>query len=108
MVGLATYNVARRKKEIVIRRVFGASATNLLWSLGKEFVLLAALASVFAIPLVWYSASQWLSDFAYGINMPWWIFGATCASVVTLIAFIIWLQGMKTISTNPTQTMRSE
>jgi hypothetical protein len=108
VVGLATYNVARRKKEIGIRRVFGASTANILGSLGKEFVLLSALASFLAIPLAWYSVSQWLSGFAYRVNMPWWIFGGTCLSMVALIAFIIWVQGIKTIRTNPTETLRSE
>ncbi len=63
---------------------------------------------IVALPLAWYTADHWLQGFAYRTAMPWWIFGVTCAGVAALIIFIIWLQGMKTIRTNPTETLRSE
>jgi putative ABC transport system permease protein len=108
VVGLATYNVVKRKKEIGIKRVFGATVLHILGSLSKEFMLLIVVAAVIAIPVAWYGAGQWLSGFAYRINMPWWIFCATCVGMVCLIVVIIWLQGMKTIRTNPTESLRSE
>jgi putative ABC transport system permease protein len=108
IVGLATFNTLRKTKEISIRRVFGASAAQALSVLTKEFTLVLVVAMLVAIPLARFAADHWLQGFAYHTAMPWWIFGVTCISVAALIVFIIWLQGMKTIRTNPTQTLRSE
>ncbi len=108
IVGLATFNTLRKTKELSIRRVFGASAVQALSVLTREFSLVIIFAVLIAVPIAWYAADHWLQGFAYHTVMPWWIFGVTCASVATLIVVIILLQGMKTISTNPTKTLRSE
>lgn len=108
VVGLATYNVAKRKKEIGIKRVFGATALQLLGNLSKDFVLLVVLAAVLAIPAAWYGAGQWLSGFAYRIDMPWWIFIITLLGITLFTVLLISLQGLKTIRTNPTEVLRNE
>lgn len=108
VVGLATYNVLKRKKEIGLKRVFGATVWQILSNLSKEFVLLITFAAVLAIPIAWYGAGQWLSGFAYRINMPWWIFIATLLGITLITVALIALQGLKTIRTNPTETLRSE
>ncbi len=108
IVGLATFNTLRKTKEITIRRVFGASAVQALSVLTREFSFVVILAVVVAVPLAWYAADHWLRGFAYHTAMPWWVFGVTCVGVAALIVFIIWLQGTKTISTNPTKMLRSE
>ncbi|MCE2997495.1 MAG: ABC transporter permease [Cyclobacteriaceae bacterium] len=108
IIGLATFTTLRKTKEISIRRVFGASALQALSVLVQEFILVLVASMLIAIPLAWYVADHWLQGFAYRTNMPWWIFGATVVSVVALIVSIIWIQGIKTIRTNPTQTLRSE
>ncbi len=108
IVGLATFNALRKTKEIGIRRVFGATAVQVLSLLLNEFSRVLMIATIIAAPLAWYAANYWLEGFAYHTPMPWWIFAATCAGVTALIAFIVWLQGLKTIATNPTQTLRSE
>jgi putative ABC transport system permease protein len=108
IVGLATFNTLRKTKEISIRRVFGATAAQALSVLTREFSLVIIFAMLIAVPLAWYAADQWLQGFAYHTAMPWWVFGVTCVGVAALILLIIWLQGMKTISTNPTKTLRSE
>jgi putative ABC transport system permease protein len=108
VVGLATYNVLKRKKEIGVKRVLGATVWQILSDLSKEFILLIALAAVLAIPVAWYSAGQWLLGFAYRINMPWWIFVVTLVAITLVTILLITLQGLKTIRTNPTETLRSE
>jgi putative ABC transport system permease protein len=108
IVGLATFNTLRKTKEIGIRRVFGASTAQVLSVLTKEFFVVLLFAMLVAVSMAWFAADHWLQGFAYHTAMPWWIFGVTCISVAVLIVFIIWLQGMKTIRTNPTQTLRSE
>ncbi len=108
VVGLATYNVVRRKKEIGIRRVFGATVLQILGSLSREFVLLILFAAMLGIPFAWYGAGQWLSGFAYRIDMPWGIFVITLIGITSVTLLLITIQGFKTITTNPTETLRSE
>lgn len=108
VVGLATYNVVRKKKEIGIKRVFGATVSNILTMLTKEFVVIVLLASAIAIPFVWYGADKWLSGFAYRIDMPWWIYAATFLGTGLLIAFIVMIQGLRAAASNPAKTLRSE
>jgi ABC-type antimicrobial peptide transport system permease subunit len=108
VVGLATYNVVRRKKEIGIKRVFGASVIQILGNLSKEFIWLITFATLLATPAVWYVSDRWLQSFAYRINMPWWIYAVTLVTIVLLTILLIVLQGLKTVRTNPTETLRSE
>lgn len=108
VVGLATYNVIRKKKEIGVKRVFGATVTNILSMLTKEFVIIILTASLLAIPFVWYSSSRWLSGFAYRIDMPWWIYLTAVGGTLVLIATIVAVQGFKAAVTNPVKTLRSE
>lgn len=108
VIGLATYNVIRKKKEIGIKRVFGATVPNILAMLTKEFVIIILIASLLAVPFVWFSANHWLSGFAYRIDMPWWIYIATVTGTLILIAALVGLQGFKAATSNPVKTLRSE
>lgn len=108
VVGLATYNVIRKQKEIGIKRVFGATVPNILTMLTKEFVIIILIASVVAIPFVWYSADRWLSGFAYRIEMPWSLYVITFLGTLGLIALIVGLQGFRAALANPIKTLRSE
>lgn len=108
VIGLATYNVIRKQKEIGIKRVFGATVPNILAMLTQEFVIIILVASLLAVPFVWFSATQWLAGFAYRIDMPWWIYIATVAGTLVLIATLVCLQGFKAAVSNPVKTLRSE
>jgi ABC-type antimicrobial peptide transport system permease subunit len=108
IAGLATYNVMRRTKEIGIRRVFGASATQVMRLLTNEFSLILIFAMVIAAPLAWYAANRWLTGFAYRIAMPWWTYATTFFSIGVVTLTIICMQGFKTVTTNPTKTLRNE
>jgi ABC-type antimicrobial peptide transport system permease subunit len=108
VVGLATYNVVKRKKEIGLKRVFGATVFQILSMLSRDFVLLIGLSALLAVPFAWYGANQWLSGFAYRIDMPWGIFVMALAGITGITILLISIQGLKTITTNPTETLRSE
>ncbi len=108
IVGLATYNVIRKQKEIGIKRVFGATVPNILTMLTREFVIIILIASVVAIPFVWYSADRWLSGFAYRIEMPWALYVITFLGTLFLISLIVGLQGFRAALANPVKTLRSE
>ncbi|MGE0770085.1 MAG: ABC transporter permease [Cyclobacteriaceae bacterium] len=108
IAGLATFHVMRKTKEIGIRRVFGASVSEALFVLLREFSTVLLIGMVVSVPVAWYVSSRWLEGFAYRTGLPWWIFLATVSGVFVLVVLIVWVQGQKTITTNPTQTLRSE
>jgi putative ABC transport system permease protein len=108
ITGLATFNVMRRTKEIAVRRVFGASVIQALFVLFKEFFWVFTVALLITAPLSWYSSNQWLEGFAYRITIPWWIFIMALLGAGLLIVAIVGIQGQRTLTANPTQTLRSE
>lgn len=108
MVGVATFNALRKTKEIGVRMVFGASTIQVLALLFGEFRNVLLTAIIIAGPAAWYASQYWLQGFAYRTVMPWWIFGIAFAGAAALIAAIIWILGMRTLSANPTQTLMSE
>jgi putative ABC transport system permease protein len=108
IVGLATFNVMRRTKEIGIRRVLGATTSQVMTLLSGEFGIIILLAITIGIPSAWYASNEWLSGFAYHITMPWWVYLSALAFIVLLTVGIICTQGLKVIMTNPTEVLRSE
>lgn len=108
VVGLATYTVAKKKKEISIKRVFGASVWQVLQMLCSEFAGLICLAAFVGLPLAWYGTVQWLSSYAYRIDTPWWIYVASFAGIMTITLLLILLQGLRATRANPSYVLRSE
>jgi len=81
---------------------------QILVLLFSEFSGVLVVSLVIAGPVAWYAAHNWLQGFAYHAAMPYGIFALTFIGVAMLIAFIIWIQSLKTIAVNPTETLRSE
>lgn len=108
IVGLTTYNVLRRIREIGIRKVFGASSLNILTLLSKELVILVVIATVIAWPVSWYISATWLESFAYHISIPWWAFLSSFLIVLTVTILLIGSQGIKAALTNPSKILRYE
>ena len=108
LFGLAAYAAEQRTKEIGIRKVLGASVSNIVRMLSKDFLLLVLIAIVIASPLAWLAMHGWLQGFAYRQNFQWWIIAAAGLGAV-LIAFItISFQSIKAALTNPVKSLRSE
>ncbi|WP_290793472.1 ABC transporter permease [Flavihumibacter sp. UBA7668] len=108
LFGLVSFAIERRKKEIGIRKVLGASVKQLLVLLSQEFVLLIAFAFLIAIPLAWWMMHGWLANYAYRITINPLIFLVVAASVA-LIAFItISLNASRAALKNPATSLRSE
>jgi putative ABC transport system permease protein len=108
LFGLATYMAEQRTKEIGVRKVLGASVQNITTMLSKDFVKLVLIAALFAFPLAWWGMSRWLQDFAFRINISWWIF-----IVAAIIAFLIALvtvsfQAIRAAVANPVESLRNE
>ncbi|WP_162996351.1 ABC transporter permease [Mucilaginibacter celer] len=108
LFGLAMHTAERRTKEIGIRKVLGASTTNVIVMLSKDFLKLVVIASLIAIPIAWYAMQNWLQDFAYRTDINWWIFALS----TTLVAFIalttISFQSFRTATANPVKSLRNE
>jgi putative ABC transport system permease protein len=108
LFGLATYITQQRTKEIGIRKIFGASVKNVLALVSKEFLVLVFIAIIMAIPLTWWGMNVWLQDFAYRINISWWIF-STAGVLTVLIALItVSFQAIKAAVANPVKSLRTE
>jgi putative ABC transport system permease protein len=108
LFGLAALLTQQRFKEIGIRKVLGASVTQILQLISKDFIKLIGFAMTLAVPMTWYLLKDWLANFAYGIDFPWW---TTIASglAVMLIAFItISLQSVKAAISNPVDAIRDK
>lgn len=105
---LSAIAAQQRTKEIGIRKVMGASVGNIVTLLSKDFIKLVLVAVVFAVPVAWYGMNQWLQDFAYKIDIQWWIF--VLAGVTSLlIAFLtIGSQSIRAALNNPVNSLRSE
>ncbi|MDP4214724.1 MAG: ABC transporter permease [Bacteroidota bacterium] len=108
LFGLASYSAEKRVKEIGIRKVLGASVQNIVRMLSGDFLKRVLIATVIAWPLAWWAMNKWLQDFAYRIDMSWWIFIAA-GGVALLIALVtISLMAIKAAVTNPVKSLRSE
>ena len=106
--GLITFVVVRKTKEIGIRKVLGARISNIVFLISKDFLKLVGLALLIASPVAWYFMREWLQDFAYRIDISWWIFLAAGLAAL-LIAFItISFQAIKAALANPIKNLRTE
>ncbi|MEJ7678066.1 MAG: FtsX-like permease family protein [Segetibacter sp.] len=108
LLGLASYSTIQRTKEIGVRKVLGASVSNIVNLLSIDFLKLVLIAFAIAAPVAWFSMNKWLQDFAYRIDLNWWIF-ATAGMAAIIIAFgTISYQAIKAAIANPVKSLRSE
>jgi putative ABC transport system permease protein len=108
ILGLSLYSIQRRIKEIGIRKVVGASVTRITGLLVKEFLQPIFIATLIAIPVVWYGMNKWLEDFAYRVNISWWIFVVAGALVLMIAMLTVSIQAIKAAVTNPVKSLRTE
>lgn len=108
LFGLSAFTISQRFKEIGVRKVLGASIPQIVIELSKDFLKLVLVAALIALPIAWYSMSQWLLDFAFRVNLGWWIF-ALAGILALVIAFVtIGFQSVKAALANPVKSLRSE
>lgn len=108
LYGLASFMAAQRIKEVGIRKVMGATTGNIVYLFSKEFIILIAISFAIATPIAWYYMHQWLQDYAYRINISWWLFavGGLIAIIIALVT--ISFQAIKAAMASPVKSLRSE
>lgn len=108
LFGLSAYSARQRIKEIGVRKVLGASVTQISVLLSSGFVSLVAIALLIASPLAWFTMNKWLEQFSYRVDIKWWVF-AVAGSLSVLIALItISFQFIKAAAANPVKSLRTE
>ncbi len=108
LFGLATFTAAQRQKEISIRKVLGASVTNLWQLLSKDFIGLVVIASLIAMPLGYYLLNNWLTQFAYRADLSWWIFAATGFGTLLIALGTVSFQAIRAALVNPSGVLKGE
>ena len=108
LFALSTYAAVRRRKEMGIRKVLGASVINIVGTLSKEFIVLVLLSFLLAIPLGWYFSDQWLQNFAYRIELGWWTFAIAILLSVVIAFLSVGYQSFKVAIANPIKSLRTE
>ena len=108
LLGLATYTTSQRTKEIGVRKVMGASVSQIIALLSTDFVKLIVLAFFIAAPVAWYLLHRWLQDFAYHTTLNLWPFVATIAATVLIALLTMSMQILKAALANPVKSLRSE
>ena len=108
LFSLASFLSMQRTKEIGIRKVLGASVACILTMLSKDFIKLVLIAFVIASPIAWYLMSKWLENYAYKIDISWWIFVLAGILVILLTSLTVGLQSIKAAITNPVKSLRTE
>jgi putative ABC transport system permease protein len=108
LLGLAAYATQQRMREISIRKVLGASSGTIVQMLSKDFIKLVLIASLIAFPLAWFAMHKWLEDFAYRINIGWWVFAVAGMVAIAIALFTISFQAVKAALSNPVKSLRAE
>ena len=108
LFGLASFVAEQRTKEIGVRKVLGASISQLWLLLSKDFITLVVVALVIASPIAYYIMSQWLQKFSYRTNVGWDVFAIACIGALMITLITVSFQAIKAAISNPVKSLRTE
>ena len=108
LLGLITYSVAQKEKEIGIRKVIGASVAGIVSLFAKQYFKLLLIANAIALPLAWYLMNNWLQDFPYRVAISWWMFAIALAAGLLTGLSTIAFKTIRAAMANPVDSLRSE
>lgn len=108
LLGLTMFTVEQRRKEIGVRKVIGASTMSIVRMLSTDIVKLVMIAALFATPLAWFAMDQWLSQFAYQVDLSWWLLAGPALATLLIALLTTSFHALKAGLSNPVQSLRSE
>ncbi len=108
LFGLSAYMAQNRQKEISVRKVLGASVSNLTGMLSKEFLLLVFIAFAIASPIAWWGMHKWLEGYTYRITIQVWVFIMAGAGTAIVALLTVSFQSIKAALANPIKSLRNE
>jgi ABC-type antimicrobial peptide transport system permease subunit len=108
LLGLVIYTTTQRTKEIGVRKVLGASVSQIVSLISKDFILLVLFAFVIAAPLAWIGMNKWLQNFAFRTEISWWIFLSGVAIMIVIALLTLGFQTIKAALANPVKSLRTE
>ena len=108
LLGLITYTVTQKAREIGIRKVIGASVSSIVLLFYKQYFKLVIIANIIALPLGWYLMNSWLHNFPYKINISWWVFALSLSAGVIIAFITIAFKTIKAATVNPVESLRNE
>jgi putative ABC transport system permease protein len=108
LFGLAAFTAEQRSKEIGIRKVLGATVSGLVTLLSRDFIILVLAALLIAAPLAGWMMGKWLENFAYRINISWWVYPAAGVIAIAIAFITVSFQAVKAAMANPVKSLRSE
>ena len=108
LFGLVAFSTAQRTKEIGIRKVLGASVQQIVGLLSKDFLKLVILSILIASPIAYYFMDKWLQDFAYRIDISWWIFALAGIVAIVIALLTVSYQAIRAALANPVKSLRTE
>ena len=108
LLGLATHSAQQRIKEIGIRKVLGARVSGIVFLLSFEFLKLVIIAAIIAFPIAWWASNNWLKDFAYRINVEWWVFAIAGMIALLITLLTVGYKAIRAAIVNPVKSLRTE
>jgi putative ABC transport system permease protein len=108
LLGLITYTVAQKAREIGIRKVIGASVPNIVMLFYRQYFKLVIIANVIVLPLAWYFMNNWLNDFPYRTGISWWVFVVSLTAGIITAFCTIAFKTVKAAGANPVDSLKAE
>lgn len=108
LIGLASFSSEQRKKEIGIRKTFGASVGQIVFLFSRDFTKLTLIANIIAWPIAYFAMQKWLQDFAYRTDLTWWVFLLSGGIALAIALLSVSVQAVKAAIANPVESLRYE
>ncbi|HEY1216761.1 MAG TPA: FtsX-like permease family protein, partial [Bryobacteraceae bacterium] len=108
LFGLAAFTAQKRRKEIGIRKVIGASVIQVAYLLSREFLILVGVAILIAFPLAWLAMHRWLDGFAFRVDIGYGVFVLTALAAIAITILTISFQALRAATANPVESLRTE